>query len=93
MYSNSLLTDEERIENLQKSLTQFTDIIAINKWKGKKHSEASYVWCMAKMSEDIIYGITLIGNRDIGDELHTFLTRHVDDILANDNKEKQLKHE
>lgn len=93
MYTNNILTEKERMENLQKSLTQFTDLIAVNEWKGKKRSEASYVWCMAKISEDIIYSITLVSNRDIGEELHTFLTRHISDALANDNKEKQLKHE
>ena len=93
MYTNNLLTEKERIENLQKSLTQFTDIIAANEWKGKKRSHASYVWCMAKLDQDIIYTLTLAGNRDIGEELHTFLTRHVDDAFANDNAEKQLKHE
>jgi hypothetical protein len=73
---SSFVGGQERLDKLKKSLDHFETMCRNNEYTGAKRRMASFVWCQAKAYEDIIYQTSLMGQRDIGEELQDFLNKH-----------------
>jgi len=63
----------KRLKRLANALKIFEDMCSANEYKGAKRVMASHVFSVAKFQEDVIFQISIVGGRDIGEEISKFL--------------------